>query len=90
MAIHTLPSVAEPAAAKLRSTPLRVKLLAAVLVLVFAALSLISVASTFALRTYLIGRMDEELQGVATFLTVRLEGLTVRQLTQDEVALPTE
>jgi two-component system OmpR family sensor kinase len=90
VAIHTLPAVAEPAAAKLRSTPLRVKLLAAVLVLVFAALSLISVASTFALRTYLIGRMDEELQGVAAVLAVKLDGLTVRQLTQAEVTLPTE
>ncbi|HEV8175467.1 MAG TPA: HAMP domain-containing protein, partial [Actinoplanes sp.] len=90
MVIHTLPSVAEPAAAKLRSTPLRVKLLAAVLALVFAALSLISVASTFALRSYLIGRMDEELQGVAAVLAVKLDGLTVRQLTQAAFTPPTE
>jgi two-component system OmpR family sensor kinase len=88
--IHVLPRVTEPAAAKLRGTPLRVKLLAAVLALVFAALSLISVASTFALRTYLIGRMDEELQGVASFLAVNLEGVTVRQLMQEKVTLPTE
>jgi two-component system OmpR family sensor kinase len=51
VASHPLPHVTESLAARLRSTPLRVKLLAAVLALVFAALSLISVASTFALRS---------------------------------------
>ena len=88
MAVHS--RVAQPAAAKLRSTPLRVKLLAAVLVLVFGALSLISVASTFALRSYLISRVDDELQGVASFLAVNLEGYTVRQLMQAKVTVPTE
>src|SRR5690606_41605669 len=42
-------------------TPLRVKLVAAVLVLVAVALVLISVASTVALRSYLVGRIDEQL-----------------------------
>ncbi|GGL01341.1 sensor histidine kinase [Mangrovihabitans endophyticus] len=54
----------ERATSKLRSTPLRIKLVAAVLVLVFAALTLMSVSSTFALRTYLVGRMDDELAAV--------------------------
>ncbi|HEX8347239.1 MAG TPA: hypothetical protein VF657_21245, partial [Actinoplanes sp.] len=51
--------------ARLRSVPLVTKLVAAVLALVFAALVLISVASTLALRTFLIARMDQELGLVA-------------------------
>jgi two-component system, OmpR family, sensor kinase len=90
VASHTLSWVTEPTAAKFRSTPLRVKLLAAVLALVFAALSLISVASTLALRTYLIGRMDDELQGFASVLAVNLEGYSVRQLMQCNVNVTTD
>lgn len=45
----------------LRRTPLRVKLVAAVLALVAVALVLISVASTVALRSYLIGQVDGQL-----------------------------
>jgi two-component system, OmpR family, sensor kinase len=45
----------------LRRTPLRVKLVAAVLALVTVALILISVASTVALRSYQLGRVDQEL-----------------------------
>jgi two-component system, OmpR family, sensor kinase len=50
----------------LRRVPLRTKLVAAVLALVFAALALISAASTFALHSYLIGRMDMQLRQFAT------------------------
>jgi two-component system, OmpR family, sensor kinase len=50
----------------LRRVPLRTKLVAAVLALVFAALTLISTASTYALRSFLIGRMDSGLQAYAT------------------------
>jgi len=50
---------------KLRRVPLRTKLVAAVLALVFAALSLISAASTYALHSFLIGRMDTQLQAYA-------------------------
>jgi two-component system OmpR family sensor kinase len=46
----------------LRRVPLRTKLVAAVLALVFAALSLISAASTYALHSFLIGRMDTQLR----------------------------
>jgi two-component system, OmpR family, sensor kinase len=46
---------------RLRGTPLRLKLLASVLALVFAALTLISVSSTVALRSYLLSRVDDEL-----------------------------
>ncbi|MGH3681694.1 MAG: sensor histidine kinase [Natronosporangium sp.] len=45
----------------LRRTPLRVKLVAAVLGLVTLALVVISVSSTVALRSYLVGRVDEQL-----------------------------
>ncbi|MEV6845898.1 HAMP domain-containing sensor histidine kinase [Actinoplanes sp. NPDC051411] len=50
---------------KLRRVPLRTKLVAAVLALVFAALSLISAASTYALHSFLIGRMDNQLHAYA-------------------------
>jgi two-component system, OmpR family, sensor kinase len=46
---------------RLRRVPLRTKLVAAVLALVFAALSLIGAASSFALHRFLIGRMDAQL-----------------------------
>jgi two-component system, OmpR family, sensor kinase len=82
--------VARPAAAKLHSVPLRVKLLAAVLALVFGALSLISVASTIALRSYLLSRADDELTGVGSFLNSTIETRTVRQLMQVTVQVPTE
>src|SRR5690349_24850843 len=45
----------------LRRIPLRTKLVAAVLALVFAALTLISAASTYALHSYMIGRLDDGL-----------------------------
>jgi two-component system OmpR family sensor kinase len=51
---------------KLRRVPLRTKLVAAVLSLVFAALSLISAASTSALHSFLVGRMDTQLKAYAT------------------------
>ena len=82
--------VVRPAAAKLRSTPLRVKLLASVLALVFGALSLISVASTLALRSYLFSRADDELTSVAAFLARTIEGATVLQLTHMTIRVPTE
>ena len=82
--------VARPAAAKLHSVPLRVKLLAAVLALVFGALALISVASTIALRSYLLSRADDELIGVGSFLNSTIETRTVEQLTRVTVQVPTE
>jgi two-component system OmpR family sensor kinase len=51
-----------PPQTSLRRIPLSVKLVAAVLVLVFAALTLISAASTYALHSYMIGRLDLNLQ----------------------------
>jgi len=49
----------------LERTPLRVKLIVAVLALVTVALALISLASVTALRGYLVGRLDAELAMVA-------------------------
>ena len=49
----------------LRRIPLRTKLVAAVLALVFAALTLISAASTYALKSYMIGRLDSQLKALA-------------------------
>ncbi len=50
---------------RLRVVPLRVKLVAAVLVLVAAALVVISVMTAFFLRSYLVGRIDDELANYA-------------------------
>lgn len=49
----------------LRRVPLRIKLVAAVLALVALALALISVGSAWALRNYLVGRVDDELRAAA-------------------------
>ncbi|GAB1642865.1 sensor histidine kinase [Krasilnikovia sp. MM14-A1259] len=73
----------------MRATPLRVKLLAAVLALVFAALTLISVASTLALRSYLLSRMDDELKATTANLATNLRGIAVRQL-DPTVYIPSE
>jgi len=79
------------AATKLRSTPLRVKLLASVLALVFAALTLISVASTFALRSYLVSRLDDELRSSTAVLAFNLQGVTVAGLMARQVdGVPTD
>jgi two-component system, OmpR family, sensor kinase len=51
-----------------RRVPLRVKLVASVLVLVSAALLVISIGSAFALRSYLIGKVDTELHTVSDTL----------------------
>jgi two-component system OmpR family sensor kinase len=49
----------------LERTPLRVKLIVAVLALVAVALALISLASVTALRGYLVDRLDDQLTAVA-------------------------
>ncbi|GID95929.1 sensor histidine kinase [Amorphoplanes digitatis] len=64
-----------PLQASLRRVPLSIKLVASVLALVFAALTLISAASTYALHSYMIGRLDA---GLVRF-TVTLENLTGEQ-----------
>jgi two-component system OmpR family sensor kinase len=54
----------------LARTPLRVRLVAAVMALVTAALLVISVASAFFLRNYLVGRIDSQLKAVAQSVNV--------------------
>jgi len=49
-----------------RRVPLRVKLVTSVLVLVGAALLVISIGSAFALRSYLIDKVDSELNALST------------------------
>jgi two-component system OmpR family sensor kinase len=67
----------------LRRVPLRVKLVAAVLGLVALALVVISVASAFALRNYLLQDVDQDLQHVTR--TVNYAALSGQ-----ETALPTD
>jgi two-component system OmpR family sensor kinase len=59
---------------------LRVKLVSAVLALVFAALTLISVSSTFALRRYLLGRVDDELASFAVEARSNTRYITAQNL----------
>ncbi|MDP9797553.1 two-component system OmpR family sensor kinase [Catenuloplanes nepalensis] len=51
--------------ARLRSTPLRLKLVASVLVLVGVALIVISVSSAYFLRSYLVRLVDDQLHQIA-------------------------
>ena len=54
-------SVLHEAKGRLRSTPLRVKLVASVLALVAVALVVISALTAFFLQSYLVGRVDDQL-----------------------------
>ena len=47
-------------------------------------------ASTLALRSYLFGRVDDELKSVAAVLADNLEGGQDRSLMQGQFAVPTE
>ncbi|MFI7545901.1 sensor histidine kinase [Actinoplanes sp. NPDC049599] len=66
----------------LRRIPLLTKLVAAVLVLVLAALTLISAASTYALHSYMIGRLDAGL--------VRFTETLASLKGNEELRLPTD
>ncbi|MFU8854776.1 HAMP domain-containing protein, partial [Micromonospora sp. SL1-18] len=72
---------------RLRAIPLRVKLVAAVLALVAAALLVISSLTTYFLRNYLIGQVDSELRSASAYL-----GPVVPQLVagQAQATLPTD
>ncbi|MEH0819493.1 MULTISPECIES: sensor histidine kinase [unclassified Micromonospora] len=58
-------SVLHEAKGRLRSVPLRIKLVASVLALVAAALLVISSLTTYFLRNYLVGQVDAELQAAS-------------------------
>jgi two-component system, OmpR family, sensor kinase len=76
-----------PPQPSLRRISLRTKLVASVLVLVFAALTLISLASTFALHSYLISRMDDQLRSFAD-TSVETATTNNRALTHYWVVVP--
>jgi len=69
-----LPQVSARSTARFHKTPLQVKLLASVLALVMGSLLLISVSSTFALRSFMLSRIDDELKTVNGALATTLEG----------------
>ncbi|MEU4379396.1 two-component system, OmpR family, sensor kinase [Micromonospora echinofusca] len=71
--------------ARLRSVPLRVKLVAAVLALVAAALLVISSLTAFFLRNYLVGQVDGQIKSASQGLGQLLPGLRSGQL---EAMLP--
>ncbi|MFC4021653.1 ATP-binding protein [Micromonospora sp. GCM10011542] len=70
----------QQAKGRLRSVPLRVKLVTAVLTLVAAALLVISSLTTFFLRSYLVGQVDAQLQGTAQAIGPLLPGLRTGQI----------
>ncbi|MGC5021586.1 sensor histidine kinase [Micromonospora sp. DT47] len=65
-------SVVHEAKGRLRSVPLRIKLVASVLALVAAALVVISSLTTYFLRDYLVGQVDGELRGASEYLGGRV------------------
>lgn len=73
---------------RLRSTPLRVKLVASVLALVTAALVVIGVASAFFLHSYLLGKVDAELSAASRLLAESVE--SVSRNARVQVTLPTD
>lgn len=68
-----------------RRVPLRVKLVTSVLVLVGAALLVISIGSAFALRSYLIDKIDSELRTASE--TLRASAMSEEQIV---VGLPSD
>ncbi|MFF5293731.1 sensor histidine kinase [Paractinoplanes globisporus] len=78
-----------PPQPNLRRVSLRTKLVASVLILVFAALTLISLASTYALHSYLISRMDVQLQQFAGTSVAAVEhNNLLNKTTQYKVVVP--
>ncbi|MEV0153158.1 HAMP domain-containing sensor histidine kinase [Micromonospora sp. NPDC050686] len=73
-------SVVAEAKGRLRGVPLRVKLVAAVLALVAAALVVISSLTTYFLREYLVGQVDGELKGTTQSVETLLPALRSRQV----------
>lgn len=78
----------QQATRRLRSVPLRVKLVASVLALVAAGLLVISLLTTFFLRSYLIGQVDGELRSVSRSLTDLVNVLQEQQ--RARVSLPSD
>ncbi|WP_422771598.1 ATP-binding protein [Plantactinospora sp. WMMC1484] len=83
-------NAALPLKGRLRATPLRIKLVAAVLVLVAAALVVISVMTAFFLRSYLVGRIDDQLQDFTRQSTTELFDRLQRDPETGRPTLPTD
>jgi two-component system OmpR family sensor kinase len=73
---------------RLRRTPLSVKLVAVVLALVAAALIVISVASAFALRSYVLDQADQELARASSSTWQQIDASTLGL--PDELSLPSD
>jgi two-component system OmpR family sensor kinase len=71
----------------LRRIPLRIKLVAAVLGLVTMALAVISVSSTLALKSYMVGRIDTQLHDI---VQQAHEGTLPVRPADDTLALPSD
>jgi two-component system OmpR family sensor kinase len=69
--------------------PLRLKLVAAVMALVTAALLVIGVSSFIALREYLQGRLDSDLRGVSADLNALSVEVFEHPFVQSQVGIPT-
>ncbi|MER7440639.1 sensor histidine kinase [Micromonospora avicenniae] len=65
---------------RLRSVPLRLKLVTAVLTLVALALLVISSLTTYFLRNYLVGQVDRELRGASQTLSRLIPALETGQV----------
>ncbi|WP_433387406.1 sensor histidine kinase [Micromonospora sp. KLBMP9576] len=74
--------------ARLRGVPLRVKLVASVLALVTGALVVISASTTFFLRSYLEGQVDDDLRLAESTLSRAVD--LVLQGKKTQVGLPSE
>ncbi|MEV0876291.1 HAMP domain-containing sensor histidine kinase [Micromonospora echinofusca] len=74
--------------AQLRGVPLRLKLVASVLALVSGALVVISVSTTFFLRSYLEGQVDEDLRLAKSTMSLAVDLLLQGRST--EFGLPSE
>jgi two-component system OmpR family sensor kinase len=77
----------QQAKGRLRGVPLRVKLVAAVLTLVAAALVVISALTTYFLRSYLVGQVDAELRSASVSVGRVLPDLEAGRV---RAALPTD
>jgi two-component system, OmpR family, sensor kinase len=75
---------------KLAHQPLRVKLVALVLLLLVFAILLIGLASNLAMSTYLTGKVDDDLDVAATQLQVTLPQLVGAADREEPLVLPSE
>ncbi|MFI6229404.1 ATP-binding protein [Micromonospora echinospora] len=79
-------NVVDQAKGRLRAVPLRVKLVAAVLALVAAALVVISTLTTFFLRTYLVDQVDAELRSAGS----SVESVLAELMSEQQNRVPTD